>query len=148
MFSRQAYARDTVCLDSEATRACMGEVQANKTEMKHPSFRKVGRPSIGEVAMTPNERSRRYRQQYADSRRHTSFDIAATAHLDLQRIADQAGVSATGVLLVAIHLLTRMDSAEVAKLAPSVAEFYGQRVELTDVDGKVSRVQVGGYGSS
>lgn len=80
-------------------------------------------------------------------RQHTSFDFSTSAHQELQRIAGHTGLSSTGVLLVAIHLLSRMPPKEIADLAPMVAKLFSQRIEHTDEDGQVSRFHVGGYGS-
>lgn len=95
--------------------------------------------------MTPAERSRRYRKQLPGFRKHTSVDISIHAHHELQRIAGQSGLSSTGVLLVAIHKLSSLPPEEIAALAPLVARVYGQRIEFTDPDGKLTRVSVGEY---
>jgi len=125
----------------------MDEAQTNKIEMKYPTSGKVGRPIIGEVAMTSTERSRRYRKEGTSRRRHTSFDLATSAHQELLRTANKAGVSATGALLAGIHLISQMDSDELATLVKTVAKLHGQRIAFSAEVGQASRVPIGGYGS-
>lgn len=112
--------------------------------MKPATNGKVGRPPIGDRAMTSGERSKRYRSLTKGEVHSRSFELTTTARNELQRAADHAGISVNAALLVAINLLSKETSVEVAELARLAAHAHGVRIELTDERGKKSRISVGG----
>jgi hypothetical protein len=124
----------------------MTQGNQRKNSMKPNTGRKVGRPTIGDRAMTSAERSRKRRALTKGTVHSHRIELTTIAKQELQRSADHAGLSVNGAVLVAIYLLTKETPAEVSDLAKLVAQRFGIRLELTQDDGTKARVRLGRYG--
>jgi hypothetical protein len=134
-------------LDAVSGDAFMGQGNQRNIFMKPLTGRKVGRPTIGDCAMTSGERSKKQRALTKGKVHSRSIELTTTAKQELQRAADQAGLSVNGALLVAIYLLTKETPVEIADLAKLVARRFGTRVEFTNEDGTKTRIGLGRYGN-